>query len=231
MESNGILSHEITMDPTKASVEIDESTRLESPVEPNLYAKFCEHLGRNIYHGMEAEILFNPTFGKWPFHKPGSDVMGGFKQEYDLSEIESLIANHDYHRNFPKKINADAALDAYTDGGAFGWMRYGSANQVILSPDVGPTGNQAQRIEINEVGPDNSAGLRQRTALPNHRTQRFECRVKARSKEATELNLSLSVVDKDGTIGETIASTPLSLDENWSTRTRMLGITSDTHTF
>lgn len=29
--------------------------------------KFCEHLGANIYNGMDAQILRNPTFADFPF--------------------------------------------------------------------------------------------------------------------------------------------------------------------
>ncbi|QLH78450.1 alpha-N-arabinofuranosidase [Halosimplex rubrum] len=212
-----IFIHRSGADSDRAAVAVDVETRLSSPVEPDLYAKFCEHLGRNIYHGMEAQILFNPTFGKWPFHAPGSDVAGGFKREYDLEAIESLVTDHDYHRNLPEVIDAEVTLDAYTDGVAFGWMYAGDAERVIASPDVGPTGNQAQRVETTDVAADRPAGLRQWTALPHHRTRGFECRVKARAKAATDLTLSLSVVGEDGTTGEALAAETVSLDEEWTT--------------
>ena len=47
------------------TVRIDGSVRSPYKVNPMLFGKFCEHLGSNIYSGMEAQILLNPTFGKW----------------------------------------------------------------------------------------------------------------------------------------------------------------------
>lgn len=44
--------------------------RRGEPVTPRLYGWFCEHLGTNIYQGMDAHVLRNPTFGAWPSTTP-----------------------------------------------------------------------------------------------------------------------------------------------------------------
>ncbi len=37
------------------------------PIPRRLFGKFTEHLGRNIYHGMWAQVLRNPGFEEWKF--------------------------------------------------------------------------------------------------------------------------------------------------------------------
>ena len=44
----------------RATLVVDLSVRSPHRVNPLLYGKFCEHLGRNINCGMEAQIVSNP---------------------------------------------------------------------------------------------------------------------------------------------------------------------------
>jgi hypothetical protein len=60
-----LLVHTPHADSAKATLSIDASRNSALPISPLLYGKFCEHLGTNIYNGMEAQILRNPTFGAW----------------------------------------------------------------------------------------------------------------------------------------------------------------------
>lgn len=43
-------------------IAVDCARRAEQPVNRLLYGKFAEHLGRNIYHGMWAQLVHNPGF-------------------------------------------------------------------------------------------------------------------------------------------------------------------------
>lgn len=77
-----LFQHESNNTSGKAILTIDADTHSIHPVNPWLYGKFCEHLGTNIYHGMEAQILFNCTFGKWRFsvdNHPDGGAYGWFR--------------------------------------------------------------------------------------------------------------------------------------------------------
>ncbi|MBM3214589.1 hypothetical protein FJZ36_06710 [Candidatus Poribacteria bacterium] len=47
--------------PTTVRIEIDPSER-KPAISRNLFGKFTEHLGRNVYQGMWAQIVVNPEF-------------------------------------------------------------------------------------------------------------------------------------------------------------------------
>lgn len=76
MTDNGILRHRSGDDRATARLKLDRDSRGE-PVEPELFGKFTEHLGINVYHGMDAQILFNPTFGDWHFEAEDVGPSGG----------------------------------------------------------------------------------------------------------------------------------------------------------
>ena len=65
--AESLFEHVRGDDAARAEVAIDVSRRAGQPINPLLYAKFCEHLGSNVYNGMDAQILLNPTFGQWTF--------------------------------------------------------------------------------------------------------------------------------------------------------------------
>ena len=92
MPSRVQLFEHVSSDPNgRAAVWIDGSVRSPYTVRPQLFGKFCEHLRTNIYHGMEAQILLNPTFGRWSFVASGSGVSrpdGGVALEADKARIK-----------------------------------------------------------------------------------------------------------------------------------------------
>ncbi|MDI7276678.1 MAG: alpha-N-arabinofuranosidase, partial [Anaerolineae bacterium] len=90
MDPTCLLEHTPQAEPGRARLAIDATVRSPYRVNPLLYGKFCEHLGANIYNGMEAQILFNPTFGHWTFVAAESDlnyVDGGAPRESDRAHI------------------------------------------------------------------------------------------------------------------------------------------------
>jgi alpha-N-arabinofuranosidase len=125
MPESTFLVFEASGDPGRATLAVDVGNRSPHAVSPLLFAKFCEHLGYNIYHGMEAQILYNPTFGK-------------------IRVDEGSIRRLAERLGWP---SAEPVIDAYADGAALGWFRVGGKDQVLLSPDAGPYGKQAQRFE------------------------------------------------------------------------------------
>src|SRR5262249_51380059 len=50
-----------------ALLRVNTGQRSEFPIPKFITGKFAEHLGFNIYNGMDAQILRNPTFADYPF--------------------------------------------------------------------------------------------------------------------------------------------------------------------
>jgi len=196
-----------------ARLAIDATVRSPHPVNPLLYGKFCEHLGTNIYQGMEAQILFNPTFGHWTFVAAENDlncVDGGAPPEADRAAIARRIQVYAERMGWPSPA---WLTEAYQAGLAFGWVLLGPRDAVRASPDVGPYGDRAQRVEA--LG--EPAGIAQWTYLPLHRVRRFEYRLVGRAAEPAEAELSLAPVDASGKVGPALVRTRVSLGRDWTT--------------
>ncbi|MCW8133605.1 MAG: alpha-N-arabinofuranosidase [Planctomycetota bacterium] len=190
-------------------VKVEAAQPAPIPIKPFLLGKFCEHLGSNIYHGMEAQILRNPTFARYRFGAGESNIDGGVVWEYDEKKIAERIRAHAQRMSWP---DAAPVIEAHLDGLAFPWQREGAKEDVLVSPDVGPHGGRAQRIETRKTG----AGVAQHTYLPLHRTQKFPYRVVARAFAPVAATLTLAAM-KDGVPGEVLAQTVLSLSPAWQT--------------
>ncbi|WP_436927550.1 alpha-L-arabinofuranosidase C-terminal domain-containing protein [Halosimplex amylolyticum] len=215
MPDTELLVHRSTDQATVANVTVDTSRRADNEVNPYLFAKFCEHLGTNIYHGMEAQILFNPVFGEW--HFAGRERPSGGKiQTDDPEQIREAVENHHGPLAYPESTDPDALLDAYRDALAFGWLP--TDEGVSFSPDTGPSGNRAQRIETS----DSDQGVEQRTHLPLHRVHDYEFRCKIRAPEPTTARVTVSSDD-----GEPLATTPLDVDTDWEIVEGTLSLPSD----
>ena len=193
----------------RASVSVDPTVRSEHPVSALLFGKFCEHLGRNIYQGMEAQILFNPTFG---------DLPGG----------DGLVEHLAERSGWP---DAEALKASYADGGTLGWFRLAAAGpgplrpaggaEVLLSTEPGPHGARSQRFETPGAAGGARRGLGQWTRLPLHRTRGHEFHIVARATKPCRVELSLSAVDA---AGAPLATARLDLTDDWRTFTGRLDI-------
>ena len=206
-----------------ASVSIDTAVRSPHPVTPLLMGKFCEHLGSNIYNGMDAQILRNPTFAKWRFGVGDGHIDGGVASVHDPKVIEEQV------RGGAKRLDltdsaATQLLEDYRDGAAFGWVRLGAKDDVPLSPDAGPHGGRCQRFETPRAPAAAPQGLAQWTRLPLHRTRGYVFRIVARAAEATEIELALAPAGNDGTAGAALCAAKLRLTREWSTQTGELNI-------
>ena len=148
------------------------------PIPRYLTGKFCEHLGNNIYNGMDAQILRNPTFAVYPFWtgEMSPDGVTAFHSERD--QIVAQLKQQASRVGWPKN-QLDRLSEAYDDGLACWWIREGDRDSVRVSPDTGPAGQRAQRIEIQEAG----QGVGQWIALPLHRTRSYECELLVRSPD------------------------------------------------
>lgn len=82
-------------------------------------------------------------------------------------------------------------VEAYEDGLACGWARWGKRESVRVSPDAGPHGGRAQRIEVGSA----SEGIVQWTWLPLHRVREYQFELVARSPDLPSLTLTLTSLD------------------------------------
>lgn len=205
-------------------LRIDASRRSSHPVNPFLFGKFCEHLGSNIYNGMEAQILRNPTFGKWAFGCGGDHINGGAKFEHDFERIAENVKRRAERTALPDPA---PVLEAYEDGCAFHWQRIGPREEVVFSPDAGPYGARAQRIEVKKASAKHAAGIGQWTHLPLHRVRTFEFRIVGRSAGPVQLTLGIAPMDKDGHPVAAAASANVALSREWTTQKGALDITGN----
>ncbi len=53
--------------PARAELRVRAGRRSPHAIPRYITGKFAEHLGANIYHGMDAQVLRNPTLADWPF--------------------------------------------------------------------------------------------------------------------------------------------------------------------
>ena len=207
-----------------AKLTVQPAHKSNYTVHPYLYAKFCEHLGQNIYHGMEAQLLFNCTFAKWAFGSRSSTARvadGGVAPESDNDKI--ALKAQMYHSNFGL-AKPELLMRDFVDGGAFGWVRLGQPEVSVLSPDAGPHGSRAQRFESFGATADAPQGLMQQLYLPLHRTRGYEYRLVARAMNPVSAQLSLAAVDAQGAAGPALATAEVKLGTDWQTYTGKLNI-------
>ena len=225
-----MLQHEPIAVPGEARLIVDTRVRATHTVNPWLYGKFCEHLGANIYHGMEAQILLNCTLASWRFAAGDDHPDGGVRAESDRHRFTERIMAYGRRQAWP---DPDRIVEAYLHGSAFAWYPVSDADDrlvtVQLSPDIGPHGERAQRVEVHpdlsnaSPGPVGSGGIGQWVYLPLHRTKTFQYRLVGRAIIPCEIELCLKAVDSP----EIATSTRISLGSDWHTVPGLLTLPDD----
>ncbi len=172
----------------KAELKIDATKQSEHIVPKNLTGKFAEHLYFNITNGMDAQILLNATMADYPFKAAESpDGLSLFHS--DRRQIEQEIRRGAGRWGWPSS-QLDGLVSAYNDGLACWWTRIGA---VTVSPDTGPHGGRAQRIECSAAG----QGISQWIYLSLHRIRKYDFEIFARSPQLRTLMVSLTQEGKD----------------------------------
>jgi alpha-N-arabinofuranosidase len=225
-----LFEHQATPPGERATVRIEGAVRSPYVVSPKLYGKFCEHLGHNIYGGMDAQILFNPTFGRWSFTASARGVSrpdGGVAYESDPAQIAGQA--HRYSERVGLH-DAGTLLRDLADGCAFGWVRLGDFEDVRTSPDYGPHGDRAQRVEVPGDASAVLLGIAQRTYLPTHRTRGYVYRIVARACRPAIVTLSIAPVGPNGQVGAALTSAHVELDTDWRTSCGTLDLGDEVET-
>ena len=189
--------------PDRATIRVRADRPAPQRVPRFITGKFAEHLWWNIYNGMDARVLRNPTFAEYPF-RAGPMSPDGMAQFYwQTDRIDAELRRQARRYGWPEAA-LDGLVRARRDGLACFWTRVGPADAVVVSPDTGPAGGRAQRVQIAAAG----QGVAQWTWLPLHRVRRFEVEICARAPEPMTL-----VAELAGESGATAASARWELPE------------------
>ncbi|MGA2244451.1 MAG: alpha-L-arabinofuranosidase C-terminal domain-containing protein [Verrucomicrobiota bacterium] len=170
-----------------ATLHVLAAQRSDQRIPPYITGKFAEHLGQNIYNGMWAQILHNPTLAQFPFATGDQDPDGVAFFKSDRDGIRESLEQYASRSGWPKAEVA-GLISAYEDGLAAFWTREGAKGDVWVSPDTGEFGGRAQRVEVKSAG----QGIAQWTYLPLHRIRQYNYEIMARSPTVTELSVSLT---------------------------------------
>lgn len=171
----------------KATLRIQAHKRSPHNIPKYITGKFCEHLGFNIYHGMDAQILHNPTLAEYPFCVPGTSPDGVAKFHTNHDEIQKLIRKDAPGFGWPQETITDMAGD-WKSGLACWWTLEGKREDITVSPDVRGPKHRAQRVEVKTAG----QGIAQWTYLPLHRVRKYEFELIVRSPDISTLTVSLT---------------------------------------
>ena len=163
---------------TGAEIHLYPDEKAEEPISPYLYGKFTEHLGRNIYGGMWAQILSNPGFEGWHFW--GSD----------FEDIKRRM------EHYARWSGASNLIDSYDKGIAPWWLVYGRGDADYELDTDAFNSELAQKITVRSLNSP-QVGVRQIIFLPLHREQDYELSLYARSEQICKLRLAIRRTDQE----------------------------------
>lgn len=172
---------------TQATLTVHAGKTWPWAVPRHITGKFAEHLGANIYQGMDAQVLRNPSFADFPFWTGQMSPDGVTQFMADEEKIQAELRRQASRAGWPAEA-LDNLTTARADGLAAWWGREGARDRVTPSPDAGEYGGRAQRVQVRSAG----EGIGQWVRLPLHRVRRFEFLLHARSPNLAALTVSLS---------------------------------------
>ncbi len=155
-----------------AEVQLYANDTAKQPVSRLLYGKFTEHLGQNVYHGLWAQILINPSFEGWHFWGPEEDY-------------KRRMGHYAEWVNIPKSD----VIESYERGVAPFWMTYGEGDISYALDSAAFNSETAQKITIRSL--NTKAGIRQAMYLPVQRENDYEISFYARTVRPTKLTITI----------------------------------------
>lgn len=213
-----------------ATVHVDAARPAARPLSAYLTGKFCEHLGSNIYNGMSAQILRNPTFARAEFGAHEGDHPDGGARYLCANDAIREQIERDAQRD--GRFDAPARFEAWQHSLAYPWIAEGDfaplpskrsaaarPDELRVTPDVSPHG-RAQRMECETPG----RGIAQVVRLPLHRCRNYFARIFARGVQGGELILRLFQAD---TRTELAHSRPIPLIDDFTEMTVEFSLPAD----
>src|SRR5512138_1579589 len=132
-------------EPDQATLRVRAADRSAHVIPKHITGKFTEHLFHNVSHGIEAQILRNPTFAEVPFWTGQQSPDGVSTFHWEREKITEELRRQGRRFGWP-----DAELgpltDAWNDSLAGWWTRLGGREAVQVSPDTAAHGQRAQRV-------------------------------------------------------------------------------------
>src|ERR1043166_569680 len=121
-----------TKDPSRAALRVRVLERAANPIPKYITGKIAEHLGANIYNGMDAQILRNPTFADYPF-STGQMSPDGITRFYSDDQAISRELRRQASRWGWPESELDRLVTAHADGLACFWGREGGREAGVVS--------------------------------------------------------------------------------------------------
>jgi len=169
-------------------LEVFAGERWKQTVSPRLFGKFTEHLGRNVYHGIWAQLLVNPGFEPTRFFqyggRPPSETLPHHLAWWGVPETVT--------RPLLRRLE-----EGLREGVAYGWMRAGDG-EARYTLDLDRVNSEtSQRIDVRSP----RVGIAQPVFLPLHRQRRVVLSVWAKG-DAGDLYATLRTADERRVLAE-----------------------------
>ena len=164
-----------------AEIHLYTEEKASEPISRYLYGKFTEHLGRNIYGGMWAQILNNPGF-------EGRGFWGS-----DFEDVKLRMEHH------ARRSGTPSLMDSYDKGIAPFWLSYGSGDAGYELDADSFNSELAQKITVNSLE-SQQVGVKQDIFLPLHRIQGYELSLYAQSPQPCKLHIAIREANEDGRV-------------------------------
>lgn len=166
-------------------LEVFTAQRGEQTITPRLFGKFTEHLGRNVYHGIWAQVLVNPGF------EPAQLFLYGGRAPAET------LPHHLAWWGVPDAVTRPLLRrleESLREGVAYSWLRIGAGEARYTLDGDRVNSETSQCIEVRSLG-THEAGIAQPIFLPLHRDQRVVLNVWAKGN-AGNLFTSIRTADE-----------------------------------
>ncbi len=172
-------------------LEVFADQRGERAISPLLFGKFTEHLGRNVYHGIWAQVLVNPGF------EPAQPFLYGGRPPSET------LPHHLAWWGVPEAVTRPLLRrleESLREGVAYAWFRYGSGEARYTLDGDRVNSETSQRIEVRSLS-SREVGIAQPIFLPLHRQKRVVLSVWAKGN-AGNLLASVRTADERRILAE-----------------------------
>lgn len=106
--------------PGRAMVRVRAGLRSPHPIPADTTGKFAEHLGWNIYNGMDAQVLRNPTFAEYPFWTGQMSADGLTEFHYETDRVNQELRRQGARFGWPEE-----ELMKWRQRARRVWLRFG----------------------------------------------------------------------------------------------------------
>lgn len=172
-------------------LEVFTTQRREPAITPLLFGKFTEHLGRNVYHGIWAQVLVNPGF------EPARHFLFGGRQPSET------LPHHIHWWGVAESVTRPLLRrmeESLREGVAYAWMRFGDGDARYALDNDRVNSETSQRIEVRSAGA-RGVGIAQPTFLPLHRHRRAVLTVWTKG-DAGNLHVRILTADERRVLAE-----------------------------